>query len=269
MRNIAKRISSLALALVLMLGMTVSADAASKVTYEGDAKAFIFETDSTHHPKDLFTDMKGVMPGDTIVQEIEISNNSPENTTAEIFIKADGSEKESPFLSQMQLTVKGADDQDVFTEPDETADDITEWNSLGIFERGGSTVLTVTLNVPITMGNDFQDQLDTIDWKFKVEEFDTGSGDIDDDNKPGVDPDDNNGGGSGNADGDSGNGAGNGHMDKGDGSILDNAEEMIDDMIDGIRTGDNGEAGLFAALGAGSLALIIYLVVRGKRRENK
>ena len=78
MKQILKRISFLALALTITLGMGVNAAdvhaASPSVTYEGNAKEFVFETDSTHHLTDLFSDMKGVMPGDEITETIQIRN---------------------------------------------------------------------------------------------------------------------------------------------------------------------------------------------------
>jgi hypothetical protein len=89
MKKILKKISILALALVLTMGMTVCSFAdVSSVTYEGDADQFVFVPGSGYSPTDLFTEFKGVMPGDTISQMLEVKNTTSDEYKVVLYMKA-------------------------------------------------------------------------------------------------------------------------------------------------------------------------------------
>ena len=64
---------------VLLLSCFISVYADGTVTYDGNAKEFIFLPGSKYSPSDLFTDFKNVMPGDSVTQKVTINNKIEKN----------------------------------------------------------------------------------------------------------------------------------------------------------------------------------------------
>ena len=186
MKKTLKTISALALVLVLLLGMSATAFAESKVTYEGGAEKFVFLPGSEYTETDLFENFKGVMPGDVITQEITVQNNYTKAEKIKIYLRAVVHDEQGnplseevartedlvsmqDFLSQLTMTVKQGDKVLFSASPDEL-DGLKENVLLGAFPGKSYTKLVVELSVPIELGNEYANRVGEVDWVFTAEE---------------------------------------------------------------------------------------------------
>ena len=202
MKKFIKLAFSLMLTLSLVMALSVSAFAAGTVTFNDNAGEFVFAPGSAYSPTDLFSNYKGVMPGDVLTDSVEIKHNIDANEVVDIWFKANGATNmpegvnDLEFLSQLGLKVVKADGTVIVDQPLDT----TNWIHLGTFKQYEGTVLNLELSVPLEfevtrpegmsdedfnayydkVQNSFGNTAGYIDWEFKAEVFETKSVDTSD-----------------------------------------------------------------------------------------
>ncbi len=171
-----KKVIAVLAAIFLCLSVSLPVCAAEgKVTYSANAGDFVFAPGSEHSLTDLFPNFKGVMPGDTLTQQITVKNDADNKVKVKIYIRSLGAhENSAAFLSQLGLQVNKSADNEMGYMFDASAGDtaqLTDWVCLGTLYSGGEVNLDVTLQVPKELDNTFQSQIGYLDWEFKVEEY--------------------------------------------------------------------------------------------------
>lgn len=177
-----KKIITILITLAVLLSSTVTVFAADgKVTYSGNAGNFVFEPGSEHSLTDLFPNFKGVMPGDTLTQKITVKNDADNKVKVKIYIRSLGAHEDSvEFLSRLGLKVSKSEENKMAYMFDAAANEtaqLTDWVCLGTLYSGGEVNLDVTLNVPTSLDNEFQNKIGYLDWEFMIEEFPIEEGD--------------------------------------------------------------------------------------------
>ena len=185
-----KKLLSVALALLILCSFATTAFAdpweeeeveGGKIVYHGSAKVYIYDTGMGYSPTDLFTEYKGVMPGDTLTQRITVKNDASHESKVKIYFRSLGAHASSEeFLSQLRLKVQKSNNNTMAYMFDAAASESTalnEWICLGVLYSGGEVNLDLLLEVPVEMGNEFQNQVGYLDWEFMIEEFPIGPND--------------------------------------------------------------------------------------------
>ena len=189
MKKTCKTIASLVMMLVLLLGIGATAYADGTVSYQGGAEKFVFLPGSSYTDTDLFDGFKGVMPGDTLTQTVEVRNRFLGTGSVRIYLRAVAhDEQENPlssavaasgetvatmsdFLSQLYMEVWQGD-QCIYTGSPDELDGLKNNVLLGTIPRFKSTTLTVKLQVPAELGNEYANRVGEVDWVFTAEELD-------------------------------------------------------------------------------------------------
>ena len=175
-----KRIRIL-ISLVLMLALAASITTAvfaddSEVSYSGSTKTFTFDTG-----ENLFRNFDDVMPGDTVSQKLAITVTPPANASqTRIYLRAEEVKSNLPegetavsmadFLSQLSMTVKQGDKILYEGSPDQV-EGLRNNVLLGTFTDTGkqTATLTIELNVPKTLGNEYAERTGLVRWILTAE----------------------------------------------------------------------------------------------------
>lgn len=172
-----KRLLALCL-MAAMLFLQICSVSATEVDTDGDiiytdgVDKFVFITESDYSDTDQFDNFKTVMPGDSIEQRILLRNDISNDRKIKVYMRALGaSEGSEDFLSQLNLTIVKDTDTILFDATAEKAAQLTDWVYLGTLYSGGECELVVTLDVPVTMGNEYANAVGYLDWEFGVSEY--------------------------------------------------------------------------------------------------
>ena len=191
-----KKVFSLLLALMLVMSLAVPAAAAETggiLTFFREGKNNTFScTPGVQTATDLFDDgFKNVMPGDKITGYVYIKGNfkSFSEDSLKVWMRAmthsatDNKPEHTgitnvnhmnDFLSLLTLRVynESKDGVKIFEGKANELDGLKENVYLGSFRKNGAILLRVELDVPITMGNEFKNDIGEVDWVFTVEAYD-------------------------------------------------------------------------------------------------
>jgi LPXTG-motif cell wall-anchored protein len=104
-----------------------------------------------------------------------VKNDSSNDVKVKLYVRSCGAQEESvDFLSKLRLTVAKSENNEMAYMFDAAADQtggMTDWVYLGTLYSGGEVNLVLNLDIPIDLGNEYQDSIGYIDWEFKVEEL--------------------------------------------------------------------------------------------------
>ncbi len=176
MKVMLRSVMALAVCALLLTAFTAPALAAdASVTYQGNADKFVFLPDN-----DLFQNFKGVMPGDTLTQQITVKNDTSNGVKVKIYLRAEPvDESYKAFLGNMTLKVVQDGNSVLFAAAADEQDGLAKDVCLGTFYSGADIDLAVSLAVPKEMGNEFQDSSGLVRWVFTAEEMPIGPDDPD------------------------------------------------------------------------------------------
>ena len=189
MKKTFKAAFSLLLVLIMTLSLSVTAFAADPVAdivYEGRNKLMIYPKANNLTTTDLFGSFKNVMPGDERTETITFKNQANNGSDyVKLIIKGISHDAKNvpqdqaitdvavmnDFLAQLHMTVKQGSKVIYDGTPEKQ---LTEGVELGTFKKGEGTTLTVTLTVPLELGNAYADMHGEVDWQFIASEFTEG-----------------------------------------------------------------------------------------------
>ena len=161
--------------LLMLVSFTLNSYAGGRVIYSGDSGEFIFEPGSEYSLTDIFDGFKGVMPGDSITQQVTVRNDASNKVKVKIYMRSLGAHEDSEdLLSKLSLKVAKSEENSMAYMFDAAASEkaqLSDWVLLGTLYSGGEVNLDVILDVPTSLDNEYSSQIGYLDWEFMVEEL--------------------------------------------------------------------------------------------------
>ena len=168
-----KRIIAFLMAAVLCMTAVISVSADEQFVFEGNAQDYIY----VHEPVDDEGNLIKVMPGDHAERDLTVINDISRGVKVNIYVRPvvkvvlEGSTVEE-YLPEVIVTVDKSENNRMAYMFDQAAVDVdenSEWIMLGTLYSGGEVNLDLTLEFPITLGNEYQDSDFYLD--FMIQEF--------------------------------------------------------------------------------------------------
>ncbi len=158
------------LAISTVFGLTAMAtETVPTVSFSGETEKFTFANVDTYFDSegkeipDLFTELKGVMPGDTIAQSISVKTTGMKDSD-EVRIYLQSKTTDPVYLDimkQIEMTVKNGS-ENITAKMSDTV-------LLGTYEADSTADITVEVDIPITLGNEVKNLTAKTDWIFIAE----------------------------------------------------------------------------------------------------
>ena len=184
MKNMTKKIISLMLVMAMMAGVAFAAEYGheSTIILKGKDDAEFITADTALTETDLFDNFKKVMPGDKLQEKVTVKNEVRNYDYITLHFELDLHDEENQpkveteytieeihdFLKQLTMRIYDKNDGDklVFESSLEKQGELVEDYYLGTLGYGQQFDFIVELEVPATMGNEFENRIGEVDWVF-------------------------------------------------------------------------------------------------------
>lgn len=167
------RVLAIFLASALFVGAAIytvaGAGKVPAVMYNGKSEEIEFERALPflgNKEPDLFPDLKGMMPGDSVTQRITVGAKNLYNQRVYLYLKAENPNEDYKTLMETYgdwVTFK------VQNGSHDITGDLSEGVLLGVYGYDNTQHLDVTLSIDIEAGNELQDLVAEVDWVFTAE----------------------------------------------------------------------------------------------------
>ncbi len=172
--QIKKLISLICVSAIIAILLNAIPAYATGVTYDAKTQKFIYNNDTSYTATDLFENFKSCMPGDVLEQEITVKNLPADGKKVQLLMRSVGGKDENSddLLNMLTLTVEQTNGKAVYSQSTaQSAGNLKDWVDLGTYTEEKNITIKVKLEIPITLGNEYQnlgDEVHHIVWELKA-----------------------------------------------------------------------------------------------------